>query len=379
MKKTLVALAAVAATGAFAQSSVTLYGIFDMSYGTSKTTNRDGSLAMKTSGLHEGTMAGNRIGFRGTEDLGGGMKASFVIEQGISPTNGDLFGNRAGDSGHQIGGMSVTATGTTGAVAAGKLNAGAGAFTTSTNRQSFVGLSGGFGEVRAGYQYTNSYVLSSLSGYIAGPEAAGGDTAHTHGFAGGARANGITYMAPAIGGVKLTVQYSGSGATGGSYSVTTATETSAKRTSVLAQYANGPLSLSAAHSSLKTVTAGVSATAKLTQLGASYNLGVATVVGTYNTGDNGAATPTEFKSHQIGVKVPFGAATLFAAVGSAKSELLGANTADVSQRQLGATYALSKRTNLYFVQGTTKDEGTAIATAAASKGSTTRFGVTHSF
>ena len=47
----------------------------------------------------DGANAGSRIGFRGTEDLGGGMKAHFVTEQGISPTNGALFGVRSGAAG----------------------------------------------------------------------------------------------------------------------------------------------------------------------------------------------------------------------------------------------------------------------------------------
>lgn len=90
MKKTLIALAAVAATGAaFAQSSVTLYGVADL------------GLADSNHPLQTTVMSGNgrmnngssRLGVRGTEDLGGGLKASFNFEQGINATNGKTDAN----------------------------------------------------------------------------------------------------------------------------------------------------------------------------------------------------------------------------------------------------------------------------------------------
>jgi len=392
MKKTLVALAALAATGAFAQSSVTLYGIVDLGYTSDKSTTVGGTADKKTTGIGEGTMAGNRIGFRGTEDLGGGMKASFTVEQGISLTSGDLFGNRAGASGHQDN-AGTPAAGT------GGLYTGAGAYTSSTNRQSFVSLSGGFGDVRVGYQYTNLYVLSSLSGYIVGPEASGGDQAHTWGNAaiagygqtvnaGGTRANGLTYISPVFGGgFKATVQY-GSGRAGGAWDTSsplTATNSAAKRTGYMVSYANGPLNAAVAYTSNKVTTAGatnVTQTHKLTQLAGSYDFGVAKLVGTYNSGKDGAVTSTDSKSHQIGVNVPFGGVEVFAAMGKAKSTKNDATglTADVKQTQFGAKYALSKRTYAFFVNGTTKDAvAERAATGTAYKGTSTRIGVNHSF
>jgi predicted porin len=378
MKKTLVALAAAAATGAFAQSNVTLYGLFDINYGTTKTTNGNGTQNRKTTGLGEGVQAGNRIGFRGTEDLGGGLKAGFVIETAFSPTTTDIYGNRASNSGHNDT-----------AVAVGNAVAGGGAFTAgggSQNRQSFVSLSGGFGEARIGYHYTNMYEISSLGGYLAGFEGnAGADTAHTYGsgVVGGARANGITYIAPKFGAVEVRLQYGSAANPAISTQSAGFDSTGVKRTGIMATYANGPLKVSAAHTSAKTTVAaaganGASTTGKLTQVGASYNFGVASVVGTYNSGEDGAAVANDYKAYQIGVNVPLGAATLFAATGSA--ETTGSSVADFSMRQFGATYTLSKRTNLYAVSGTTKNN-TIIAAggAAAAKGTSTRFGVRHTF
>jgi len=394
MKKTLVALAALAASAAFAQSSVTLYGVADVGYGTSKSSTVGGTADKKTTGLHESTQAGNRIGFRGTEDLGGGMKAGFTIEQGISLTSGDLFGARAGASGHQTNANALYAAAAPGAVAAptaaqsnanatGSLYQGRGAYTSSTNRQSFVSIAGGFGEVRVGYQYTNLYVLSSFSGYIFDAEASGGDNAHVWGntIVGGTRANGLTYISPVFaGGFKATVQY-GSGQAGGIWTTNTAgVDAGQTRTGVMVQYGNGPLNASMAYTSNKVEAAGTSTTAKLYQLGASYDFGVVKVAGTYNNGDDGAAVNTDYKSHQLGVSVPFGAVELTAAIGKAKTTAAGVDTADLKQNQIGAKYALSKRTKVFFTNGTTKDSVAERGAAGTNyKGTTTRFGVIHTF
>ena len=80
MKKSLVALAVLAATGAFAQSSVTLYGRMDAGI------TRDGG-GLGTAGsvtrVDSGIAGGTRLGFRGVEDLGGGLKANFLAETGF--------------------------------------------------------------------------------------------------------------------------------------------------------------------------------------------------------------------------------------------------------------------------------------------------------
>ncbi|MEZ5644527.1 MAG: porin [Burkholderiaceae bacterium] len=94
MKKTLIALAAVAATGAaFAQSSVTLYGVADVAL--TKQTGTSASV-MSAGSLNNGT---SRWGVRGTEDLGGGLKAGFNFEQGLSLGDGSLSQAGAGEFG----------------------------------------------------------------------------------------------------------------------------------------------------------------------------------------------------------------------------------------------------------------------------------------
>jgi len=192
MKKTLIALAAFAATGAFAQSTVTLYGNVDIGYGAHKTTSRDGTAFTKSSGVMDGSWAGSRLGFRGEEDLGGGLKAEFTLEQGINPTSNNGFNQRVASGAHQL----ADATGT--------------AFAASNNRQSFLGLKGGFGSVRVGYQYTNSYDVVAFQGYSLSEFQGGNYQNQTH--ANGTRANAITYISPAFSGVTLKAPFrSGTG------------------------------------------------------------------------------------------------------------------------------------------------------------------------
>jgi predicted porin len=192
------ALAALAATGAFAQSSVTLYGVADIAYGAHKTKGT-GTNSIKSSGVMDGANAGSRIGFRGTEDLGGGLSAQFVVEQGIAPTNDELFGTRSAAGGHQVDGFSAGG-------GAAAVSGSAGAYSNGTNRQSYLGLSSkDLGTLRIGYQYTNVYELSSLAGYTLGSEGVpGADKAHLHmnAQAGGTRANAITYISPSFSGLR---------------------------------------------------------------------------------------------------------------------------------------------------------------------------------
>ena len=85
MKKTLIALAAVAATGAaFAQSSVTLYGVADIGINDTNAPGRKMQLDSSAK-MNNGA---SRWGIRGTEDLGGGLKAGFNFEAGLSLDNG---------------------------------------------------------------------------------------------------------------------------------------------------------------------------------------------------------------------------------------------------------------------------------------------------
>jgi len=424
MKKSLVALAALAATSAFAQSSVTMYGIADVSYMSKTHTAGNGTQLSKLTGVSEGANAGNRIGFRGTEDLGGGQKVGFLIEQGINITSGALFSTRAAAGGQQYEGVQ----GASG-------NMPAAAYSTNTNRQSYINYSAGFGEIRAGFQYTNLYQLSTLSGYMVGSEQPGSDVAHTFDNAtfGGSRSTGLTYIAPQMGAFKLTYQHSGPANAGGRESAefnVAATNTAngrtvdkAKRDSILVDYNGGPLTASLAYTKFKaqataganqqtcTMSAGVPTCAitptqvfsifnaatytssvaaadydsTLTQLGARYDLGTVRLSGTYNDGkktNNLAATgQVKYKSNQIGVEGVFGATRPFFTTGSAKLDTDGANTNDFKQTQFGVRYDLSKRSVAYIMSGNVKDSNATTVASGTTIGKRefTAVGLMHSF
>ena len=87
MKKTLIAVAALtAAAGAFAQSTVTIFGVLDTSVA------HISSGGSKVTGLSNGGLSSSRLGFRGTEDLGGGLAAGFWLEGGLAVDNGNSGG-----------------------------------------------------------------------------------------------------------------------------------------------------------------------------------------------------------------------------------------------------------------------------------------------
>src|SRR5450755_1836654 len=89
MKKSLLALAVLGAFAgaASAQSSVTLFGVVDLSGNDIK------NGTAKTYSLQSNQLNSNRLGFRGIEDLGGGLKAGFWLEAGMNNENGNVGGS----------------------------------------------------------------------------------------------------------------------------------------------------------------------------------------------------------------------------------------------------------------------------------------------
>ena len=149
MKKSLLAVAVAAALPAFAQaqSSVTLYGILDASVEYSN--DEANSVANFVNGtvtpgdstlkLNSGLQSGSRFGVRGSEDLGGGLRAVFTIEHRLSVDTGNTAG--------------------------GGFGSGNGTF---WNGQAWVGLAGGWGQLTAGRQYSPIFwalIPADFSGY----------------------------------------------------------------------------------------------------------------------------------------------------------------------------------------------------------------------
>jgi predicted porin len=337
MKKSLVALAVLAASGAaMAQSTVTLYGVADVYLGRTSSTATTGVKTTNTV-VNSGGFNGSRWGLRGTEDLGGGLKANFVLESGFTIDNGNV-GNGA----------------------------------TMFGRQAFVGLSGGFGAVNLGRQYTAYDDLRGATNNIidAATFAPTGDT-WQNGIADYANRvnNAISYTSPTFGG------FSGRAvmAFGENKS---ATNSAADNLSLHIKYANGPLVVGYAHQREET-TVGAAPVLngedrKYNLLGASYDLGVVKLVGQYNTVKFGDLKDKEW---QLGAQVPVSAAASVL-VGYARSKGEG-DTVDTKGTgyTLAGLYDVSKRTRLYVALKNVKIEGV----AGETKANTFGVGVRHAF
>lgn len=370
MKKTLVAMAALASISAFAQSSVTLYGIGDMWFGTLKV-GAPGAAVSQTV-LNSGGLSGSRFGLRGSEDLGGGLKAEFQFENGFSLDSGVTSTSNSGvlgpaGSGFAAGNTVASTFSKTAAAAAGTVD-------SIFARQAFIGLSGGFGGLRLGRQYssydelrgaTDTMGHTSFSGTVGAMgvwEAVGtGYTARVN--------NMIRYETPNMSGFSATVSY-------GLGENKTAVASADSIVGFKAQYANGPLLVGLGYQNETAVSAtGVKFAGKGTLVAGTYDLGVAKVFAGFNSVS--ATGSLKDKDFQIGASVPMGAFSLAAQYATAKTSTAGVTTAKGNTLSLQGIYALSKRTNAYVGLANGKIKNGAGATTR--KGDLFAVGLRHTF
>jgi len=334
MKKTLIAIAALAATSAFAQSSVTIYGVLDAGPNVVKSTSAAGVETSTTNGNASGAWASNRVGFKGTEDLGGGMKADFTYELGM-------------------------AAGTTGDLAS-----------TGGVRQSHVTLSGGMGSINYGRQYNPAFLLNIALDAGAANNLSAGRTVYGNGPITTARTSGLaTYTTPTMGG--FTAKLS----SGTNTAEVGGTETGTKVMGGSLAYANGPLMVAYGFNNINAVNAAGDKDEAI--LGATYMLGQATLLvstGTSKTKDAAGAQSAKKAANQVGIRYPFGKVTTFATYGT-ETDNTTAASADVKGKsyQAGAMYNFSARTGLYAAYGSNKAETGSV------KRSELAVGVRHSF
>ena len=291
MKKTLIALAAVAATGAaFAQSSVTLYGVADAAI---VKTNKAGlgytndKLQLSANGwMNNGN---SRLGVRGVEDLGGGLKADFLLEHRFNVDTGTMAG---------------------------------------FSRASWVGLSGGFGEFQWGYNTTpfddiSGLAFPSFDSVLAAEYYVFRSVGYT-----ARRSNTFKYLSPSFGG------FSGSA----SYSLDESNSVKADTAAIALQYAGGPLYVGLALQD----DGAIGPDPKYTRLGASYDFGAFKLLANYgHTKLFGTPKTNDFS---IGADFPLSSALTLSG-GYAMSKDKGAGERDGFS--LSALYAVSKRTALY--------------------------------
>lgn len=350
LQKKIIALAvaALASTAAFAQSNVTVYGIADAYVGSFKT---DG--AQRQGVVNSGGLSTSRIGFKGTEDLGNGLKSLFALEYALAI---DADQGAIAATSTSSGGITTTTTGTNGS--------GIGAA-----RQALVGLTGGFGTAVAGRLQTTGFDWALKYDILAGTAisplqntntaaqivSVGTNTgAAIGGTTFAARANNaVAYISPSFSG--LTFAYNHAQVTEQTVNVA---NNNISANLLSANYANGPMAAGLVFARVKAAGLAAGTADKTTDwaLGGSYDLTVAKLTGTYQrtkTGGNGftgVAGVNDASANSIfslGVAVPVTAkGTVIASY--AKNSVKNTTAADnTNSYTLAYTHALSKRTTAY--------------------------------
>ncbi len=362
MKKTLIAVAALVATGAFAQSTVTISGVMDAGLLMTTTQNAAGTFD-KANSFAGNPSSTSAINIAGSEDLGGGMKANFFVE-----TNPDM------------GGASTT--------------------TAFGGGQRFVGLSGGFGDIKMGSPNTATLQVIGMSNPY-GTALGGGYSASFSriGAAGTALAvgqenrsirspNAIRYDSPNMSGFAFSYNMAFGNNNAAGAVVTAGVQT------IGLTYSAGPLNAGFATSSIKnggtgalaTPTAAVftgSATAvalaagttlSYNALSANYTFGATTVYAGYTTNKRSDNTEDGSSTNLAAKYQASGALAVSGNLVKRKDALAAA--ANGSLFGLGLDYSLSKRTTAY---GRYEKYDTNTVFANGGERKAYAFGVRHTF
>lgn len=303
MKKSLLALAVLAtfAGAASAQSSVTIYGRLDQAYGKVQGSN--------VSGLMD--PSGSRIGFKGEEDLGGGLKALFNLEHrfyaddGLTPYKAPSVVGAASSAGFW-------------------------------GARSVVGLKGGFGQILLGREYDAAFLglENPMDPYK-------GDTIAT------LKPMSLGGITPARFSNSINYTFAAEGFTG-IVSWAPKEATAAKNQYALAaNYAAGPIFVALAYTNPNTdQTTAVTDTnnkAKWTTVAGSYDLGVVKIGALFGTGNR--VNDDKIRSWALTAVAPLGNGQVRSLYGQRKNKTTDAN--EVKQFSLGYWYSLSKRTTVY--------------------------------
>jgi predicted porin len=291
----VIALAAFA-TSASAQTNVTAYGVVDL--GFAKTTGKT---------LIERENHASRLGFRGVEDLGNGLAATFNLESEI-----------LADTGAQKGVL--------------------------WERQANVGLKGSFGSVIVG---RTKNLVDSAQGRVE-PFAADGVVGKVDealmrvGVSSSRVSNSITYNSPKVSGFGAAAQYVLSEVNGADAGI-----------DLLATYDQGPVSLHAGYERAAQSAPGA-ANPHMAVVGGGYQFGDFRLTGAYAKGDTEAAAGT-FKGMLVGLNYHVGNGD-FHAVAARQTQSTSAFSNKEAVREYGVGYDhhLSKRTDLYAYAGREK-------------------------
>jgi len=348
MKKSLLAVAVLGAFAgaASAQSSVTLFGVVDLSANSID----NGGKTVKS--LQSNQLNSNRLGFRGTEDLGGGLLAGFWLEMGMNNDTGVAGGSNS---------LAAPASGT-----------------SLFNRRSTVSLTNRMGEIRLGRDYTPSfwntvffdtYGSNGLGQFNNLVNTTLGSTSGTY-----ARANNtIGYFLPSgLGGIYGQAQVAAGESVSGQ-----------KYMGGRLGYAAGPFDVAVGYGKTNTSSDDL----LVYNVGGSFNFGFAKVFGLYNIVELGS---TKLKTYGISGSMPMGQGEFkagYTATDGQGNKVAGVmNPDNARQWSVQYIYNLSKRTALYTGYASVDNDGAANYqvlgngySAAGKKSSGYNFGVRHSF
>lgn len=354
MQKKLIALAVAGLVSApvFAQSNIQIYGVADAYFKGGK------FMGENTMGVDSGGLAGSRIGFRGEEDLGSGLKAVFVLEQGINIGTGKSQGMTPVDSSANSGDQTFT-------------------------RQAYVGLKGNFGQVALGRQYAPGYYTAEYDALLnAGVSPMGLLSSFAHmsiSNSGWARWNNAVTYTGTFQSVSLSAIYSagnresdsGRNLTVHGINVGRVDYSDDDKYGLSLKYDNGPLKVGAIYQEIKfgkdngitDPASGNWANSDPTYgkfdknqkewlVGASYNFGMATLAGSYQKGkDVLGLNGLDVDLWQVGVIVPIGGGNFSLSYGQLKLDsgnyVMGDHSTKPKSFAAAYTYSLSKRTTAY--------------------------------
>jgi predicted porin len=387
MKKSLFALAAVTAFAgaAQAQSSVTVYGILDMGFTGKTNTLPTGVKTNTTSFSGNGNETTSRLGFRGTEDLGGGMSAFFTAEF-------QLYGTQENLSGDAVGGLN--------------------------NRQTFVGLAQkGIGRAAIGTQYTPIHLAVSrndagqqnnvVGQAIYAPTASQGSDTNSAAYT-VRQYNSLTATSDRFAGFVVSGMYVNNNS-----STSTNTTNNGQGYALAVNYVLKKLNADAAYQVFKSentllganVASALPVSTTRTAIGtnpngrnlqqtemyfgANYDFGILKAYAQYISRDAestlNSSNYVKRTAQNLGVRGNFTPKIVgFGQIGNGRVTGVGATgpvtnptTANFTSWQIGSDYILSKRTNLYAIYGATTTSST--STTASASASQYAVGVRHTF
>ena len=390
MKKTLVAIAALAATGAFAQSSVTLSGVLDAGY--SSFSSQDGTSAKMTQkGLGYSNNDTSRVLIKAVEDIGGGLKGGATIESTLVSNPRTNFGDvstaqaAASSAKFALAGTGQTTQVTKLGDRIMTVDLTMGAHTINVGNQAQPSRS-----VAVGFQADGSNLIGNLVGNDA--TTTGRVVAATYTFNAG---NGLTAGGSVLQNTKTLDGYKDNKASNGS--------------ALKVEYSMGPLAAGAiwskqttAASAVTTVTTAAKLTSQLLSpitdlstnptksvdttmsvLGVSYDFAPVKVYGQYSSIKNEDTYTTAYTNNDkrhamsLGARYAIGDSYFFGQVSNGKNQITATNTDyDWKGHSFGYKHYMSKRTLAYVGVGKT-EFGTSATTKTVSK--ETAFGIQHNF